>query len=742
MSTDIDPIIDQDIADFCEASYLNYSMYVILDRALPSVCDGLKPVQRRILYAMSELGLNHGAKYKKSARTIGDVLGKFHPHGDSACYEAMVMMAQPFNCRYPLVDGQGNWGSQDDPKSFAAMRYTEARLTRFADTLLSEVKLGTTRFTANFDGTLDEPLALPARLPNVLLNSVTGIAVGMSTDIPPHNISEVVLATKLLIDQPDASTRDILELLPGPDFPTAGIIMSSKENLLDIYESGTGTIKCRASYHIEHGCEAVITELPYKVQGEKIIEKLAELMLSKKAPMLADIRDESDQESPTRIVLAFKRSSEYDIATMMEHLFALTDLEVTKKINLNVICLNGTPAVCSIRTILLEWIAFRKECFQKRLRSRLALIDARMSVIDALIIAHINIDRVIRIVRESDSALEELMSAFLLTKAQASAILDTRIRSLAKLQEQALVTEKASLGEEAGDIRKTLSCQSTLNEKIKLDIDAAAADHLDARRSVIRPLKPALALREMDIAPSEPVTAVLSAKGWLRCGKGHGVDGSSLAYKTGDAHLVDIPTVSSGELILIDDCGRSYSVEVSSLPSIKSYGEPITAMVSPAPGRSIIDAFDRGCKDDRLICSSIGYGFFCPAEEFYTRQKKGKVILNPAQGTALPSARRAGQTLLCAITRQSMMLIFSAQQLPTLQKGKGNKVMGIGTGDALSHVLLMNEGDTITIHSHEGSLELSPKMWAPYAGGRATKGKRLPATLGEIVSVTKSPQNQ
>lgn len=728
-------IIATDLPNFVEGAYLDYSMYVILDRALPKVQDGLKPVQRRILYAMNDLSLSHTSKFKKSARTIGDVLGKYHPHGDSACYEAMVMMAQPFNYRYPLVDGQGNWGSQDDPKSFAAMRYTESRLTSYAGTMLSELKQGTTDFNPNFDGTMKEPVVLPARIPNILLNSATGIAVGMATEIPPHRLNDVVAATNHLMDNPKVEIDELMEYIPGPDFPSGGFIISSKENIRSIYTTGRGSVRVRAKYSVENKNEIVVTEIPYKVKGCKLLENIAEMMQKKKLPMVEDLRDESDHENPTRLVLVLKKNLRLPIEKVMDHLFKVTDLEVNRSVNMNMIGLNNKPQVKPLLSVLKEWISFRQSTVRKKLNFRLDKIAARMHIIEALLITYLNIDEVIEIIRHSEEPKEALIERFKLSEIQSNAILDTKLRNLAKLEELELRVEKHELKEEAEKIELILSSERRLNTYIKKDMTEIVKNHGDERRSDILDLAVPVELNVDDLLPSEPVTVIISDKGWLRSGRGHTINPASLSYKTGDGFYMSYHGESAKETVVIDSSGRSFSISNKELPTAKSLGAPVTDYVTPSPGSNIIDIFSGSATTNRLMASKEGYGFICIGTEFSTRQKKGKVILTCKPGNALKSSSITSQENIAVSTLGGQILIFKLGELPELKKGKGNKLIGLNSGDTVISVTPFSEGQSLLVIGDSKEERWTPAKYSEYIGVRGRKGKKIPRTFGNIVDV-------
>lgn len=669
------------LKDFTEKAYLDYSMYVILDRALPHVGDGLKPVQRRILYAMSELGLSAAAKFKKSARTVGDVLGKFHPHGDSACYEAMVLMAQAFSYRYPLVDGQGNWGSPDDPKSFAAMRYTESRLAPYAETLLAEVDQGTVDWQSNFDGTLEEPRLLPARLPNLLLNGATGIAVGMATDIPPHNLREVAQACIHLLEHPEASLADLMRLVPGPDFPTAGEIVTPPEELEKIYRSGGGSLKQRARYEIERG-EILITALPYQVSGSRVLEQIAQQFNAKKLPMVEDFRDESDHEFPTRLVIV-PRSNRVDIERLMSHLFATTDLERSFRVNLNLIALNGRPRVMGLREILLEWLSYRSETVRRRTRHRLERVRARLHLLDGLLIAFLNIDEVIRIVRTEDEPKAVLMARFGLTAIQAEEVLNTRLRQLARLEEMKIRAEQAGLGQERARLEAILGDEGLLRRLIVEEISADAARYGDARRAPLVARPAASAIDETDLTPSEPMTVVLSEKGWVRAAKGHEVDPTTFSYRSGDRFLMAARVRSSQMVCFLDSTGRTYALPAHTLPSARGQGEPLTGRLDPPPGAHFIAVLGEPPERLLLMASDAGYGFIARMDDLLAKPRSGKAVLTlPAAATVLTpiplgaASEDLAGVRLAAATTSGHLLVFPITDLPAMPRARATRSSG------------------------------------------------------------------
>lgn len=717
---------------FTESAYLNYSMYVIMDRALPFIGDGLKPVQRRIVYAMSELGLNAAAKYKKSARTVGDVLGKFHPHGDSACYEAMVLMAQPFSYRYPLIDGQGNWGAPDDPKSFAAMRYTESRLAKVSELLLSELGQGTVDFQPNFDGTLSEPQYLPARLPHILLNGTTGIAVGMATDIPPHNLSEVANATIALLDNPNATLDELLQHIKAPDYPTEAEIISPAEEVRKIYATGRGSLKMRGVWYKEDG-EIVITALPYQSSPSKVIAQIAEQMTSKKLPLIEDIRDEADHENPIRIVLV-PRSNRVDLNAVMDHLFATTDLEKSYRVNMNMIGLDRKPAVKNLREILGEWLDFRRATITRRLQFRLDKVLDRLHILQGLIIVFLNLDEVIQIIRNSDEPKTKLIQRFALTDTQAEAILNLRLRQLAKLEETALKGEMADLEAERQSLQEILGSASKLNKLIKQEIKSAEKAFASSRRSPLVERAEAKAMSEADILPAESVTVVLSQLGWGRCAKGHDIDVQNLNYKAGDAYLAHAHGKSNQSAVFLDNTGRSYALEVSNLPSAKSQGEPVASKLNLPAGAKIVDVIMGEESQKVLLASDAGYGFICTIGDLQTRNKAGKTSLTlPENAQVLPMQKlNSAKKLLVAITLAGRMLIFPVADLPVLGKGKGNKIINIASADAkagkdlLVRLLLISEDDSLVFHAGKRKITLKPQDLQSFRAERARKGSSLP----------------
>lgn len=726
---------------FTEKAYLNYSMYVIMDRALPSIGDGLKPVQRRIVYAMSELGLNAAAKFKKSARTVGDVLGKFHPHGDSACYEAMVLMAQPFSYRYPLVDGQGNWGAPDDPKSFAAMRYTESRLSKISEILLSELGQGTVDFQPNFDGTLEEPQYLPARLPHILLNGTTGIAVGMATDIPPHNINEVADAAVMLLDNPKVGLDDVLNIIQGPDFPTEAEIISPKDDIRKMYETGRGSIKMRATWHKEDG-EIIISALPHQSSPSKIIAQIAEQMTAKKLPMVEDIRDEADYENPVRIVLV-PRSNRVDTDALMAHLFATTDLEKSYRVNMNMIGLDHKPAVKGLLQVLTEWLTFRRTTVTRRLQHRLDKVLARLHILDGLMIAFLNIDEVIEIIRTEDEPKQVLMARFNLSDEQAEAILNLRLRHLAKLEEHQLQAEKDKLEEERSNLELILGSERRLNTLIKKEIQEDAKKYASPRMSQLVEREEAKAISESEMTPAEPVTVILSEMGWVRCAKGHDIDPAGLSYKAGDKYLAHACGKSNQPVIFIDSTGRSYALDPLSLPSARSQGEPLTGKLTLPAGATIEQVIMEPEKQELLMASDAGYGFICKFEDLIARNKAGKALISlPENAKVLkPEKLSESASLLVSLTSAGRMLIFPVRDLPALSKGKGNKIISIPAANAkarselLVKLFLISEQASLEFHSGKRKITLKPEDLQKFRAERGRKGSQLPRGLHSNVDI-------
>jgi topoisomerase-4 subunit A len=732
------------MAEFTEKAYLHYSMYVILDRALPSITDGLKPVQRRIIYAMSELGLHAAAKFKKSARTVGDVLGKFHPHGDSACYEAMVLMAQSFSFRYPLIDGQGNWGSQDDPKSFAAMRYTESRLTRYAQLMLEELGYGTTDWAPNFDGTLDEPKMLPARLPNVLLNGASGIAVGMATDIPPHNMREVVTACVRLLEHPDTTLKQLCKHIKGPDFPTEAEIISTSEEFLEIYKTGNGSVRQRAAWQKE-GSDIIVTALPYQVSGSKVQEQIATQMLAKKLPMVTDLRDESDHENPTRLVIE-PRSNRVDSEALMQHLFATTDLERSYRVNLNMIDNNGRPRVFDLRSLLGEWLDFRISTVTRRLQFRFDRVSERLHVLEGLLVAFLNIDEVIRIIRQEDNPKASLIKAFKLSEIQANAILDTRLRHLAKLEEIKIRSEQSELEKESKYLAGALKSGTRLKTLVKEELIADAEEFGDNRRSPIIVREAAKALDHNALVPAEPITAVLSVKGWIRAAKGHEVEAEKLNFKSGDKFHCAVQGKTNELLITIDSNGRTYTISAHGLPSARSFGEPLSSSCNPKPGATFRGLMMGGEKAEYLLATSAGYGFVAPLGELNTRNKAGKATLRVPEGAEVMVPREVNDfedDWIAVITSVGRLLIFTVGELTRLSKGKGIKLINIPTArfkageENVVDFTIFQEGDSLRVYSGKRYLNLKPSDFDTYVGQRAQRGRFLPRGFRQVQAITR-----
>ena len=721
------------MAEFTEQAYLNYSMYVIMDRALPHIGDGLKPVQRRIIYAMSELGLDADSKHKKSARTVGDVLGKFHPHGDSACYEAMVLMAQPFSYRYPLVDGQGNWGAPDDPKSFAAMRYTEARLARYSEVLLTELGQGTVDWIPNFDGTMNEPAVLPARLPNLLLNGTTGIAVGMATDVPPHNLREVAAACVMLLDKPKSTLDDICEHIQGPDYPTDAEIITPRADILKIYQSGRGSVRMRAIYHIDDG-DVVITALPHQVSGAKVIEQIAAQMQAKKLPMVADLRDESDHENPCRIVI-IPRSNRVSTTELMQHLFATTDLESSYRVNTNVIGLDGRPQVKDLRSMLVEWLVFRVETVRKRLQFRLDRVEKRLHLLEGLLIAFLNMDEVIEIIRSEDHPKPVLMQRFGITEIQADYILDTRLRQLARLEEMKIRGEQDELAKEQAQLQGLLGSETKLKNLVRKELIADAKTYGDERRSPLVERGEAKALSETDLLPTEPVTVVMSEQGWVRSAKGHDIDPAGLSYKAGDAFKQAVQGRSNQFVVLLDSTGRSYSLPAHTLPAARGQGEPLSGRLTTPPGATFECMLMPTDEQLMVVASDAGYGFVVKGEDMQAKNKAGKALITlPKAARVLPPKllNSFEEDWLAAVTNEGRLLVFKVADLPQLSKGKGNKLIGIPTDRAakreewLIDFAVLSEQATLVLVAGKRTLSLKFSDLEHYQGERGRRGNKLP----------------
>ncbi len=734
LELDLEGVEQQPLRAFAEKAYLDYSMYVILDRALPHVGDGLKPVQRRIIFAMSELGLAAASKHKKSARTVGDVIGKYHPHGDSACYEAMVLMAQSFSYRYPLIDGQGNWGSADDPKSFAAMRYTEARLTPYAAVLLSELGQGTVDWSPNFDGTLDEPIRLPSRLPNVLLNGASGIAVGMSTDVPPHNLREVAAACIRLLEAPKSTTADLCEHIKGPDFPGGAEIVSPPADIRQIYETGGGTLRVRARWETEAG-EVVVTELPHQVSGGKILEQIAAQMRAKKLPMVEDLRDESDHENPTRLVIV-PRSNRVDLEGLMNHLFATTDLERTVRVNMNVIGLDGRPRVHDLAGLLKDWIRFRLDTVIRRLEFRLEQVEKRLHILDGLLVAYLNIDEVIRIIRSEDSPRPVLMKTFSLTEVQADAILDLKLRHLARLEEIRIRGEQEELAKKRKSLSGILGSKARLRKLVRDEINTDAERFGDDRRTAIVQRRAAQALDESTLISSEPVTVVLSRHGWIRAAKGHEIDPQQLSYKSGDSFLAAAPGRSNRPAVFMDTTGRAYTVMTHTLPSARGQGEPLSGRVNPPDGAGFAGVVTGRPEDKVLLATNIGYGFVARLEDLYSRNRAGKAVLKVPKGAEVlipaPVPDSGDDAMVVAATSEGRMLAFPLEELPELARGKGNKIIGIppkklkAGEEKMVAAVVVSAQAAVLVHCGQRTMTLKPRDLEKYIGIRGRRGALLP----------------
>ncbi len=746
MTSTLTPFADLEqerLEHFAEKAYLDYSMYVILDRALPHIGDGLKPVQRRIVYSMSELGLKSQAKFKKSARTVGDVLGKFHPHSDSACYEAMVLMAQPFSYRYPLVDGQGNWGAADDPKSFAAMRYTEARLAAYSELLLSELGQGTVDWQPNFDGTLKEPALLPARLPNILLNGGSGIAVGMATDIPPHNLQEVGSALIHLLDNPKTTLEELTKIISGPDFPTDAEMITPKSDIVDIYRQGTGTVRLRAIYSREDG-QIIITALPHQVSGAKILEQIAQQMNSKKLPWVEDLRDESDHENPTRLVIV-PRSNRVDVAQLMDHLFATTDLERSYRINFNVIGIDGKPQVKPLLTLLKEWLTFRQMTVKRRLQYRLNRVTDRLHILEGLLIAFLNLDKVIAIIRKEDKPKPVLMKRLKLTERQAEAILELKLRHLAKLEEMKIRDEQAKLSDEQKTLEALLKSAAKLRTLIKKEIKADVERFGDLRRTALVTRQEATAIKEQDLLPTEPITVILSAKGWVRSAKGHDIECEKLNYKAGDQFLVASKGRSNQMALFLDSTGRTYALPAHTLPSARSLGEPLSGRLKPAAGALFVATMMAEENSHYLLASSAGYGFIVNTTDLVSKNRAGKAVLSLPNGAKPLMPCRTGihdNEWLVAITNSGYMLITELSTLPQLAKGKGNKIINIPSAkfksgeEFVQHIVVMDATQTLTLKSGKRNLTLKSKDIQHYFGERGRRGHKLPRGLQRVETIT------
>jgi topoisomerase-4 subunit A len=744
-SIDRDGVEGVSLRQYAEKAYLDYSMYVILDRALPHIGDGLKPVQRRIVYAMSELGLKTGAKFKKSARTVGDVIGKFHPHGDSAAYEAMVLMAQDFSYRYPLIDGQGNWGSPDDPKSFAAMRYTESRLTAYADVLLAELAQGTVDWVPNFDGTLEEPSILPAQLPNVLLNGTTGIAVGMATDIPPHNLREVAEAAIRLLEAPKTSLAELCEIVRGPDFPTEAEIITPPQDIAQIYATGRGALRLRAVWEVEDG-DIVVRALPHQTSGARVLEQIAQQMQARKLPMVADLRDESDHENPTRLVIV-PRSNRVDREALMSHLFATTDLERNYRVNLNMIGIDGRPGVRSLDAILRQWLSFRLETVRRRLDYRLQRVERRLHILAGYLVAYLNIDEVIHIIRTEDQPKPALMARFDITDVQAEAILELKLRNLAKLEEMKIRAEQDELGEERDWLQKTLASDARMKTLMRKEITAAAEKYGDARRSPLVQREEARAFSELELISTDPITVVLSEKGWIRAAKGHDVDPTTLSYKSGDAFKLAARGRSNQPAIILDSTGRAYTVPTHNLPSARGQGEPVTGRISPPSGAGF-NGLLMGDEQQRcLLASDAGYGFVTRFGELQGKNRAGKAVLSLPEGARVlpPLVLRDGDRWVAVLSTEGRLLLFPLDDLPSLARGKGNKLIGIPAArlktreEFVLALAVLTDEDVLTVHAGKRHLTLRRADLDHYRGERGRRGNRLPRGFQRVDRMLAGP---
>ncbi|MEP6389836.1 MAG: DNA topoisomerase IV subunit A [Halioglobus sp.] len=731
------------LKQYAEKAYLDYSMYVILDRALPNIGDGLKPVQRRIVYAMSELGLKASAKFKKSARTVGDVIGKFHPHGDSAAYEAMVLMAQDFSYRYPLVDGQGNWGSPDDPKSFAAMRYTESRLTAYAEVLLAELGQGTVDWVPNFDGTLEEPSVLPAQVPNVLLNGTTGIAVGMATDIPPHNLREVVTAAIKLLEAPKTSLEEICELILAPDFPTEAEIITPRDEIAAIYASGRGGLRMRAVWEKESG-DIVVNALPYQVSGSRVLEQIAAQMQAKKLPMVADLRDESDHENPTRLVIV-PRSNRVDHEALMSHLFASTDLERSYRVNLNMIGIDGRPAVKSLDKILKEWLKFRTETVRRRLQFRLEKVLKRIHILEGYLVAYLNIDEVIHIIRTAEKPKPALMERFSISDVQAEAILELKLRNLAKLEEMKIKGEQDELEQERDQLEKTLGSDARLKTLIKKELKAVAEEYGDVRRSPLAEREEARAFSELELMSADPITVVMSEKGWIRAAKGHDIDPEALSYKSGDGFKMAAHGKSNQPAIILDSTGRAYTVSSHNLPSARGQGEPVTGRINPPSGATFEGLMMGAPEDLFLLASDAGYGFVAKLADLQTKNRAGKAALKlPKGGLVIQPAgvRETESSWVAAVSNEGRLLLFPLADLPQLARGKGNKIIGIPGARVVSReefvvaVQVLTDSDALVVYAGKRHLKLKFNELEHYQGERGRRGNKLPRGFQKVDGMT------
>lgn len=731
------------VAAFAEKAYLDYSMYVILDRALPHLADGLKPVQRRIIYAMSELGLSESAKFKKSARTVGDVLGKYHPHGDTACYEAMVLLAQPFSVRYPLIEGQGNWGSPDDPKSFAAMRYTEARLTRFAQVLLTELGQGTVQWGPNFDGTLQEPKLLPSRLPHVLLNGASGIAVGLATDIPSHNVREVVSACIALLDDPQLTTAGLCKHIAGPDFPTVAEIITPRKELRRMYDDGVGSVRMRAKWELE-GSDIIVTALPFQVSPARVLQQIAQQMQARKLPMVEDLRDESDHENPTRLVIV-PRSSRVDAEELMAHLFATTDLERSYRVNMNMIGLDGRPRLFNLKEVLSEWLQFRIETVRLRLQFRFDQVNRRLHILEGYLAAYLNLDEVIRIIRREDEPKPVLMRRFELSEVQADAILELKLRYLSRLEEMKIRGEQDELVRERDLLERTLKSKARLRKVVRDELEGDAAEFGDPRRSPIVEREAARALEETALIASEPVTVVLSERGWVRAARGHDIDPRALSYRPGDSYRHAALGRSNQLAVFLDSTGRTYSLPAHTLPTAKGHGEPLSSSLAPPPGAAFVGVMMGTPEDLFLLATTGGYGFIARLEDLVANVKKGKSVLRVGEGVAALSPRRVSsieQDEIAAATSEGKLLLFPAAELPQLTRGKGVRIINVKSkeGEKVMAVAVVRPGGILTVRTEKQHVNLKGGDLDPYRGKRALRGLKLPRGFQTVTGLEVNEQ--
>ena len=745
---DQEQITSISLKQYAEESYLNYAMYVILDRALPNIGDGLKPVQRRILYAMSELGLDAGSKYKKSARTVGDVIGKFHPHGDGAAYEAMVLMAQNFSFKYPFVDGQGNWGSQDDPKSFAAMRYTESKLTKFADLLISELKSGTVDWQPNFDGSLLEPIIFPAKLPSILLNGTSGIAVGMATDIPSHNINEVIDSTIYILENPKAELEDILKIIKGPDFSNNSPIIASKEDLKEIYSTGKGGFKIQAQWAQEKN-QIVINALPYQASGSKIIEQIADQMMKKKIPMVVDLVDEGDHKEPIRLVITLK-SNRVNAEDVMNHLFASTDLQKSYRTNMNLISLKGGPRVFPLVNLLKEWLVFRKDTVTRKLEHRLDQVNDRLHILEGLLIVYLDLDKVIKIIRESDEPKKDIIKAFALSEIQANSILEIKLRQLAKLEQARLEKERDTLVAEQDEIEKILNSKTMLKTLIKKELTEIKENFGDERKSPIIENSDAKVFSEEETLVTEPITIVLSGAGWIRSAKGHEIDPVSLSYR-GDDILQDFSRGKSNQMcVFLDSNGKAYSLPSHSLPSARGMGDPITGRVSADSGVKFVSSLIGNDDDKYMIMNTAGYGYISEFKNMVSNKKSGRAFMKiPNNADLLKAIRvRDDHVYIAAISNIGRLLIFKIDELPMLAKGKGNKIINIPTAKFVAKEEFMAHAQLISLSSSlridrvgKGSLTLKLKDLENYISSRAKRGNMLPQGYRKVIGMAEEVES-